>query len=179
MKRLCITFLLFAIIILSGIVFLEQKPQVNTEYLRIHIRANSNEEIDQTVKYQVKNQVVEYLTPFIADCKSKADAEKILNENLENIERVADKVLEQNGFSYKANAKLKIEQFPTRVYGNLELEKGFYKALIIELGNGEGDNWWCVVYPPLCFTGDEVGFVYKSKILEIINQFFNYKEKLK
>lgn len=178
MKKLCISFLIIAIIILSGLAFEMQKPLQNTEYLRIHIRANSNQTVDQTVKYQVKERVVEYLTPFIAECKTKEQAEKMLNDNLSGIKTVAEKVLQEKGFSYSANAKLKVEEFPTRIYGNLELEKGFYKALIIELGSGEGDNWWCVVYPPLCFTGGECGYVYKSKILEVINDFFKNKEKM-
>lgn len=177
MKKICISFLFITIIILSGIGLIAQKPQTSEEYLRIHIRANSNLEIDQAVKYEVKTAVVKYLTPFIAECKTKADAEKMLNDNILAVEKVADKVLTANGFSYAAKASVRVEEFPTRVYDGLELEKGFYDALIIELGSGEGDNWWCVVYPPLCFTGNECGFVYRSKILDVISDFYKNKEK--
>ncbi len=177
MKKICISFLFITIIILSGIGLIAQKPQKSEEYLRIHIRANSNLEIDQTVKYMVKEQVVKYLTPFIAECKTKTDAENMLEDNLSSISAVADKVLKENGFSYTAKASVKNEEFPTRVYDNLELEHGFYDALIIELGDGKGDNWWCVVYPPLCFTGKECGFVYRSKILDVISDFYKNKEK--
>lgn len=74
-------------------------------------------------------------------------------------------------FSYRSKASVREEEFPTRVYEDLTLDAGYYDALILELGSGKGDNWWCVVYPPLCFTGGECGYVYKSKILEIIESF--------
>ncbi|MBR1967792.1 MAG: stage II sporulation protein R [Clostridia bacterium] len=177
MRKICISFLIVAIIILSGIgIFLAPTP-TRTEYLRIHIRAHSNEEIHQTVKYKVKEAVVNYLTPYISECNTKKDAEIMLNTHLNGIEKVADKVLKENGFSYKSSAGVREEEFPTRVYKDLTLDGGFYDALIIELGNGDGDNWWCVVYPPLCFTGEGAGYYYKSKIKEIIDDFFK-KEKV-
>ena len=75
-------------------------------------------------------------------------------------------------YVYKSRAVLREELFPTRTYDNLTLESGFYDALIVELGEGKGDNWWCVVYPPLCFVESGHGYVYKSKIVEIIKNFF-------
>ena len=176
MKKFCIVFLTLTIIILSGIGLSLPENKTQTEYLRIHIRANSNLAVDQTVKYRVKESVVEYLTPFIAECKTKADAENMLLFNLNKISAVATQTLKNNGFNYTANALVKNEEFPTRIYGNLQLEKGFYDALIINLGCGEGDNWWCVVYPPLCFVGEGESLVYRSKILDVINDFFK-KEK--
>ncbi len=171
MKKFCISFLIVAIIILSGIGLLLPSQTVTTEYLRIHIRANSNLYDDQAVKYKIKDAVVEYLTPFIAECNTKKKAQDMLNDNLRAVEAVADRVLKDSGFSYKSAAYVKTEQFPTRVYGDLTLESGLYDALIINLGSGEGDNWWCVVYPPLCFTGSGTGYVYRSKIFDIINDF--------
>ena len=175
MRKVCISFLVIAIIVLSGIGLLSFDQPVK-EYLRIHVRANSNLEIDQSVKYLVKDQVVNYLTPFIAECKTKAQATTMLNQNLEKIKGVCDKVLSKNGYNYTAKVGLKREEFPFRSYNGVNLEQGFYDALIIELGSGTGDNWWCVVYPPLCFTGEGQNYVYRSKILEIINDFF-CKEK--
>lgn len=172
MKKLCITFTLFLIIILS-VIAVGAKPQenVHAEYLRIHIRADSNETEAQSVKYRVKDAVVAFLTPFIAECDTKNKAEQMLTERLSEIEKVADKVLYEQGFDYKSHAKINTEEFPTRNYGDFTLESGYYDALIIELGSGKGDNWWCVVYPPLCFTGTGTNYVYKSKILEIIKRF--------
>ena len=176
MQKACITFLIIAIIVLSGIGLNLSKTQVQTEYLRIHVRANSNDSLDQAIKYKIKVQIVLYLTPKIAECDTKIKAINMLNSSLGDIKDIADKVLAQSGFNYQAKASLKEEQFPTRVYGNLELESGIYDALIIELGSGQGDNWWCVVYPPLCFTGEGTNYVYRSKILDIISDFFKRSE---
>ena len=94
-------------------------------------------------------------------------------ELLPGIERVADKVLAKNGFNYTSHAEWRKEEFPTRVYDGVTLEAGVYDALIVELGTGKGDNWWCVVYPPLCFSGAAGSNVqYRSRILEIIRNFF-------
>ncbi len=142
------------------------------EYLRIHIRANSNGEEDQAVKYLVRDAVVEYLTPIVAECGSKEEAVKTLSGALDGVVRTAERVLEANGFSYGARASVRREEFPTRVYEGVTLSAGVYDALIVELGTGEGDNWWCVVYPPLCFTSGGGNVVYKSKIAEIIRNFF-------
>ncbi len=171
MKKLCISFLGCAIIVLSAIGLTLGGNVTHTEYLRIHVRANSNSQIDQAVKLKVKDAVVEFLTPYLAECDTKVKAEKTLKNNLGGIEAVADKTLKRNGFNYTARASVKNEEFPTRAYGDLVLDGGFYDALILELGSGEGDNWWCVCYPPLCFTDGGSGYVYKSKILEIINDF--------
>ena len=161
---------------MSGIGLSSYQGGQKTEYLRIHIRANSNLSVDQQVKYLVKDKVVDYLTPFIAECDTKEKAQSMLYNNLEAIEKVAKGVLDANGFSYSVKAGVKNEKFPTRYYQDLCLESGFYDALIIELGEAKGDNWWCVVYPPLCFTGEGQNYKYKSKILDIIFDFFN-KEK--
>lgn len=172
MKKLCISFLLIGIITLIAIVGVNNSNNY-VEYLRIHIRANSNSEIDQNVKYQVKSLAVEYLTPFIAECNTKEQAEKVLTENKEILENKIDLLLEQKGFNYSSNIAIRNEKFPTRVYEDFTLEEGFYDAVVIELGKAEGDNWWCVVYPPLCFIGNESNIVYKSKILQIIQNFKN------
>ncbi len=144
--------------------------QVTDEYLRIHIRADSNENNAQAVKYKVRDRVVEYLTPLVAEYESKEKAARGIRENLSNIARIATQVLKEEGFSYGATAEVKTEKFPTRVYGEFTLPAGEYSALILRLGSGEGDNWWCVVYPPLCFASDDADVIYKSKIKEIIDQ---------
>ena len=146
----------------------------DADFLRIHIRADSNDQADQDVKFQVKSAVVEYLTPYLANAETKQQAMSVVKNQLGNIEKVCDKVLAGNGFSYKSKAKLCQEEFPDRSYGDLTLAAGVYDALIIELGSGSGNNWWCVVYPPLCFVSGESNgtnsIVYKSKLVEIINR---------
>lgn len=146
--------------------------QAGTEYLRIHIRANSDKEADQSVKYAVRDAVVAYLAPTVAECGTKAAAMSAVAARLDAVESVATRVLCENGFFYGARARVCEEAFPTRVYEGVTLPAGVYDALILELGSGAGDNWWCVVYPPLCFTGGSVNVVYRSKIAEIIQKFF-------
>ena len=172
MKKTCIIFLILTIILLSYFGISNNNYNKHTEYLRIHIRANSNSDADQNVKYEIKDKIVEYLTPFLSDCDTKTEAEKIISTKLRELELIADDILSKHGFCYTAQAKILTENFPTRVYDNLTLESGFYDALIIYLGEGVGDNWWCVVYPPLCFSGTG-NYIYKSKIDEIIKKFFD------
>ena len=140
------------------------------DYLRIHIRANSNTEIDQNVKYMVKDAVVEALIPILADCTTKQDAITKVKQNFEYIEQVADNVLRANNFDYSSSAKLTNEYFPTRVYENITLPEGNYDAVILNLGTGSGNNWWCVVYPAFCFTQTKNpdNIVYISRIWDII-----------
>ncbi len=144
----------------------------DSAYLRIHIRADSNEAAAQAVKYKVRDAVVELLTPLAAQAESKEAAIRALTAALPRIERTAEAVLGENGFPYGARASIRKEEFPTRVYEGVTLGAGVYDALILELGSGNGDNWWCVVYPPLCFTGGGGNVVYRSRIAEIIRNFF-------
>ena len=178
MKKICITFLLLAIIILTvgcnGNFKIVNNGQNNQEFLRIHVRANSNAEQDQNVKYKIKDLVINWLTPIIADCHSKDDTAKVISQNKNKLTYIIDEVLKSNGFEYSSHVAIKNEVFPTRVYEGLTLESGYYDAVIVELGKAQGDNWWCVVYPPLCFTSGK-SVKYKSKILEIIEEFLNRK----
>lgn len=176
MKKICIIFLALFIITLTAVGFSDGKTVTNSshcdEYLRIHIRADSNETSAQAVKYLVRDGVVEYLTPLVAKYETKRDALEGIGVRLNEISAVATSVLKENGFSYVAKASLEKEVFPSRVYGGYTLPSGEYSALILRLGKGEGDNWWCVVYPPLCFTGGQGNIVYKSKIEELIRRFY-------
>lgn len=171
MKKIGISLIILAIISATVIAGAQSRPN-NVEYLRIHIRANSNGDEDQSVKYRVKGAIVEYLTPFIAECKTKEQALCMLDRESKNLEVVADKTLNRYGFDYESKVSVRKENFPTRVYGDFTLEEGIYDAIIVELGEAKGDNWWCVVYPPLCFTASE-NVKYKSKIQEIINEFIH------
>ena len=167
--------IIFAVLAVLGTVALVKNTggtaQADSDYLRIHVRANSNSQTDQNIKYIVKDEVVRFITPYAAQCTDKQKAIKVISEILPEIEKVCDRVLKENGFSYKSKASVRAEQFPTRVYGDLTLESGIYDALIIELGSGMGDNWWCVIYPPLCFTSGTADVKYRSAIWDIINKF--------
>lgn len=164
-------FLIF--IIISTVLLPSCTPSAACEdCIRIHIRANSNSETDQSVKMQVKDELVDILTPVLAACSTKSEAYSAISENLGLLKTHADKYLKNAGFDYSATVSLRKEKFPAREYLGTVYSSGTYDALIIELGNGDGDNWWCVAFPPLCFVpqSDSENFRYKSKILEIIEK---------
>lgn len=176
MKKWLMILFAFSVVLFCGCEVEENSNIVASDYLRIHIRANSNNVDDQNIKYMVKDDIVEYLSPMIAECVDKESMIDVVNENISNIEDIANDILKSNGFEYKSKVYIHEEYFPTRVYGETVLEADVYDAIIVELGDAGGNNWWCVVYPPLCFVNaDEVsttGFKYKSKLMEIIDNFF-------
>lgn len=181
MKKAIVCILLALAILGLGLAYGEsRKDGAETDqgaYLRLHVRANSNSEEDQAVKYLVRDAIVTLLTPFVAECHDKEEAIAVVRGLQDRAVAVAVSVLEENGFGYGARASVREEQFPTRVYEGVTLPSGVYDAFIIELGEGVGDNWWCVVYPPLCFTGGNGNIVYKSKIKELIEEFFSRQEQ--
>ena len=133
------------------------------ELLRLHIRANSNADGDQVVKLSVRDAVNSYICENV-NKTSFAEAYEDIRTKLDGISYIAASVLEQNGYYYGARAKLAKEYFPTRKYGKTTVPEGCYDALIIELGEAKGDNWWCVIYPPLCYGSS---FEYKSIFAEL------------
>lgn len=165
-----IVFLVLILIIAGLTAFLNvnnKKP--NEDLIRIHIRANSNSDFDQNLKHLVKDDVIKYLTPLLAEAKTKEEAVVVINENLVQLNEKISSVLDKNKIEYGVQSSLVVEEFPARMYGDMVVEKGLYDALIVKLGDGKGDNWWCVAFPPLCFVPENgVNIKYKSKILEII-----------
>lgn len=149
----------------------------NSDYLRIHIRANSNRKCDQEVKLAVRDSVVGYLTPLLRDAKTRNQAEKIIISHKEKIQRLTDELLYSCGYYYGCKIKVDTEYFDKRTYGDLTLNEGYYRAIIIDLGEGEGKNWWCVAFPPLCFTSEDYSNVtYKSILYEVVKKYIE-KEK--
>ena len=142
--------------------------------VRIHIRANSNEDIDQEVKLKVRDEITVYLSNTLVDCKDKGQALVAINESLPKLEEIANATLESNNFDYSSSVSVKKAHFPEKEYDGYIFPEGDYDALIIELGEGEGDNWWCVAFPPLCFVPDsgEGEVVYRSWVKEILDEIF-------
>ena len=171
-KVLIVLSLIFALII--GVMFIPEKEE-DYDYLRLHIRANSNTEVDQKVKYEIKDLMVEFLTPYLCDVESKEKAIEIVNSYSNILKKKCLSLLQEKGFLYSVNIKIANEFFPTRTYVNTTLESGFYDAVIVELGEAVGDNWWCVMYPPLCFVNknEKVNQIkYKSIIYEWFEKLF-------
>ena len=179
MKKL----LLIALVAVSVIGYLfflgaQNQTQSNSEYLRIHIRANSNLTLDQDIKYQIKDELVQALYPIVANSETKQQLQQNLKDKTKQLTEIAQNCLHKANLTYTAKISLNSEYFPTRVYNsNTVLESGVYDALIVELGEAKGDNWWCVIYPPLCFmnvnyNGSE-NITFKSRIAELIRKYFS------
>ena len=171
---ICLFFFVFVV----GCFYLNLSNQTsltNADYLRLHIRANSNEECDQNIKYNIKDKVLDLITKDVCNIQSKEELAEYFVRNKKNLEKFVNKILKENGFDYISNIIVKNEYFPARTYQDVTLSSGFYDAIIIELGNADGNNWWCVAYPPLCFMyeSSKMGNIsYKSKIIEMVNKFF-------
>ena len=173
MKKIIFVLSLVLLIIVCALSIPEK--EIKYDYLRLHIRANSNSSVDQSVKYEIKDTVVGYLTPFLCDVESKKQAITIVQKQSLLLKVKCVELLKNKGFNYSVNIKLSNEYFPTRTYSNTTLESGYYDAVIVELGNAEGDNWWCVMYPPLCFVNKNENtnqIKYKSIIHEWFNKLF-------
>ena len=127
--------------------------------VRLHVVANSDDVYDQQVKLKVRDVIIDELAPILDDVTNQEQAKQIIIENLKNVEKAAQSLLDENGFAYGAKVMYEKTHFPTKKYENIMLPPGNYDALKIVLGNGEGQNWWCVMYPPLCFEGSVSGII--------------------
>lgn len=165
-----ITIILISSIFLGGCV--DNKSISERELLRLHIRADSNDSADQNVKLKVRDDIVEFLEKKTRNVKTFDEAYDLISSLLDELKCIADKRLRREGMAYVSEVKLTEEFFPTRSYGDYVFESGYYNALIINLGSGKGDNWWCVVFPPLCYLEATDDFVYKSKIKELLDKYF-------
>lgn len=147
---------------------------IPNENIRIRVIANSNSELDQEIKYKVKDEIQDDLYNLLKNTKGIDEARKLINNNLGDLDSKVYNVLNQNNYplSYKINYGL--NYFPQKEYKGVIYEEGYYESLVITLGEGNGDNWWCVLFPPLCLLeaeeSDEVE--YTSFIKEIVNKYY-------
>lgn len=144
--------------------------------LRLHIMANSNSEQDQQIKLCVRDAVLEATSEGIKECDNATEARAYIENNLEIIETTANTALAQGGFDYEAHAQLGTFHFPEKKYQDVTYPEGEYEALRIALGEGEGENWWCVMFPPMCITeleiAEEQEVEYASLIAELFEKLF-------
>ena len=121
--------------------------------LRFHILANSDSDKDQKVKEKVRDAIGNYLAPQLEEARDLSDTKNIVTTHMDEIVTVAEETLEKEGYSYGASARLATVDFPVKTYGSYTFPAGEYEALEITLGEGNGHNWWCVLYPNMCFRG--------------------------
>lgn len=127
------------------------------DLIRLHVIANSDSPADQAAKLKVRDRIVAETGALFRGAKSEPEAELLLTTHLDEIQQVADRVLQAEGVSYRSRTEVGVYEFPERTYGTLTLPAGRYRALRVVLGAGKGANWWCVLFPPLCFVDASVG----------------------
>lgn len=132
---------------------------LSNEMIRFHVVANSDTIEDQLLKQQVKDEIIEYMQPLLKESKSIDETRKIINKSLTKIKSVAQEVVRKYGKGYKIYVNLDKANFPTKAYGDVVLPAGEYEACRVIIGEGKGENWWCVMYPPLCYIDAASGVV--------------------
>ena len=126
---------------------------------RLHVIANSDSEDDQNLKLKVRDNVIKYMNTLCSKTTSKEEAIEIANAHLNEFKEIALNTIKENGYNYNVDISIDNVFFPTKTYGDISLPEGYYDALRIKIGKAEGKNWWCVMFPPLCFVDVTSGIV--------------------
>ena len=141
-----------AVFLISGAVSLQNRDQLADKVVRLHILANSDSEEDQALKLRVRDRVLERATELLEQTGDRREAADVLQSHLPELERIAAEEISDCGYEYDVTAEVANTMFPTKEYDGFTLPAGEYLALRIIIGEGNGHNWWCVVFPPLCTT---------------------------
>ncbi|MCI8486645.1 MAG: stage II sporulation protein R [Clostridia bacterium] len=126
---------------------------------RLHVIANSDKPDDQSLKFKVRDNVLSYMNNLCLNTKTKEEAIRIAKNHQDEFNKIAKQTIIDNGYNYDVNIKIGIFDFPTKQYGDISFPAGSYDALRIEIGEAKGQNWWCVMFPPLCFVDMTSGVV--------------------
>ncbi len=184
-----ILLLFLAAFLASGAMALQTGQELSDKVVRLHVLANSDSQEDQALKLKVRDRILAYTEPLLAGAADRREAEALLRGQVLELERVAAQEIRANGYDYAVTIELEDTVFPTREYEGFTLPAGKYLALRTIIGEGAGQNWWCVVFPPLCaaasaevpetalaaglssaqvglITEEDQGYVLKSKLVE-------------
>ena len=156
-----------------------QRAVRSGELLRIHILAHDDSDAQQAVKLKVRDAILEAFSPALTGMESAQQAVQLVQRSLPLAQQVAQRTVREQGYDYPVRVQFGAYEFPDRVYGGQLVPAGTYTALRIELGDAAGRNWWCVMYPPLCFSGEDVaqtGVKFESSLLKWIRSWKKEKE---
>ena len=155
-----LAFLFFAYTTICAISYADDiSTDIANSVFRLHVIANSDSDVDQNLKYIVRDNLLEYMNTLCANCTSKEEAITIANVHIEDFKEIALNTIRDEGFDYSVNVSIGNFEFPTKHYGDISLPAGYYDALKVEIGEAKGQNWWCVMFPPLCFVDVSSGVV--------------------
>lgn len=133
-----------------------ENQSVNESYkeklIRFHVLANSDEEVDQELKLKVRDRLIDNMSNKFKDSDNIEETREIVKDNMEEMKQIALSEIKENGKDYSVDIKLEPHEFPTKSYGDFTLPAGEYEAVRVLIGEAKGENWWCVMFPPLCFV---------------------------
>lgn len=147
-----------------------EKKAIADGVLRLHVVAESNSKRDQELKLKVRDAVLDSAKELFSDVKNKDEAIAVAKENIKVIKDAAQKAIYDGGKCLPVKVEVGKTKFPLKVYGNIRLPGGIYDAVNVKIGKAEGENWWCVMYPALCFYDAEGGMVGKDGTEKLINE---------
>lgn len=178
-RYLIITLLLLIYILFYSFSYANNiMSDLSNSVFRLHVIANSNSREDQNLKYLVRDGLIEYMNTFSSQINSKEEAISIANQHIDDFYDIAKKVVQENGFSYDIKISIGNFPFPTKNYGDISLPAGFYDALKVEIGEAKGQNWWCVMFPSLCFVDVSNGIVPEESKEELQSTLLNEEYNL-
>lgn len=168
-KILCVIIIVFIVTGVKASNFV-----IPEDAIRIRVVANSNSEYDQEIKLKIKEMLEIKMYNLLKDIKGVESARNIINSNLNNIESEIKNILENENYTLGYNISFGDNYFPEKEYNGVTYEEGYYESLVVTLGEGNGDNWWCVLFPPLCLLEAEESeeVEYKFFIEELFNKYF-------
>ena len=155
-----LSFLLFLYTTICAFSYAQNvSTDIANSVFRLHVIANSDSKEDQELKYKVRDSLINYMNSICANCENKQDAINLVTEHKDDFKQIALDTIKDNGYPYDVNISIGNFSFPTKDYGDISLPAGFYDALRVEIGEAKGQNWWCVMFPPLCFVDVSSGVV--------------------
>ena len=149
-KSLCVGFIIT--ILISLVTFEGECREINSQVFRIHILANSDSKQDQDLKLKVRDAILNASDSLYINAYDKESAKKVTEENLDFFKNTAENIIKSEGYNYSVRVYITNMYFETRYYDDITMPSGFYDALRIEIGDAQGKNWWCVMYPSLCIS---------------------------
>ena len=153
MRKICIfTLTLCTLFLLIGLLPIHGEAQIYDNVLRLHVLANSDSEEDQALKLEVRDALLEAGAGLFEGCSTREEAAAVAEEKLPYLEEVAQRTIRDAGYDYGVTVLLDTEEYPTRTYDSICFPAGEYLSLRVLIGEGEGQNWWCVLFPPMCMT---------------------------
>ena len=128
------------------------EEKIYESVVRLHVLANSDSDEDQSLKLKVRDAILSYVSPLVIDSKSREEAMEILSRELDAVNKIATETVNREGYDYPVDVTLTLEDYPTRNYEAMSFPSGQYVSLRVLIGEAEGQNWWCVLFPPLCLS---------------------------